>query len=58
MKYYTESVFQTKPLLLPFLNVNYKLTKAFRFGLTGGTTYSVTEQLVNYQILFGAKLTL
>ena len=58
MKYYTESIFQTKPLLLPFLNVNYKLTKAFRFGLTGGTTYSVTEQLVNYQILFGAKLTL
>jgi hypothetical protein len=58
MKYYTESVFQTKPLLLPFLNVNYKITKAFRFGLTGGTTYSVTEQLVNYQILFGAKLTL
>jgi hypothetical protein len=58
MKYYTESVFQTKPLLLPFLNVNYKLTKTFRFGLTAGTTYSVTEQLVNYQILFGAKLTL
>jgi hypothetical protein len=58
MKYYTESIFQTKPLLLPFLNVNYKITKAFRFGLTGGTTYSVTEQLVNYQILFGAKLTL
>jgi hypothetical protein len=40
------------------MNINYKLTKAFRFGLTGGTTYSVTEQLVNYQILFGAKLTL
>jgi hypothetical protein len=58
MKYYTESIFQTKPLLLPFMNINYKLTKAFRFGLTGGTTYSVTEQLVNYQILFGAKLTL
>ena len=58
MKYYTESIFQSKPLLLPFMNINYKLTKAFRFGLTGGTTYSVTEQLVNYQILFGAKLTL
>ena len=58
MKYYTESVFQTKPLVLPFLNVNYKLTKTFRFGLTAGTTYSVTEQLVNYQVLFGARLTL
>jgi hypothetical protein len=40
------------------MNINYKLTKAFRFGLTAGTTYSVTEQLVNYQILFGGKLTL
>ena len=58
MKYYTESIFQAKPLILPFMNINYKLTKAFRFGLTAGTTYSVTEQLVNYQILFGGKLTL
>jgi hypothetical protein len=58
MKYYTESVFQSKPLLLPFLNVNYKVTKTFKFGITTGTTYSATEQIVNYQILFGGKLTL
>lgn len=58
MKYYTESIFVTKPLMLPFVNINYKLTKTFRFGLTGGTTYSVTESVVNYQVLFGAKLTL
>jgi hypothetical protein len=58
MKYYTESIFVTKPLMLPFFNINYKLTKTFRFGLTGGTTYSVTESVVNYQLLFGAKLTL
>ena len=44
--------------MLPFFNINYKLTKTFRFGLTGGTTYSVTESVVNYQLLFGAKLTL
>lgn len=58
MKYYETSLFKTKPLILPFLNINYKLTKSFRFGLTAGTTYSVTEQVVNYQVLFGAKLTL
>ena len=58
MKYYTESIFQSKPLILPFMNINYKLTKSFRFGLTAGTTYSVNEQLINYQVLFGAKLTL
>ena len=58
MKYYTESIFVTKPLMLPFFNINYKLTKTFRFGLTGGTTYSVTESVVNYQLLFGAKMTL
>jgi hypothetical protein len=58
MKYYTESVFKSKPLILPFLNVNYKITKTFRFGVTAGTTYSATEQIVNYQVLFGGKLTL
>ena len=58
MKYYTESIMKSKPLILPFMNINYKLTKSFRFGLTAGTTYSVNEQLINYQVLFGAKLTL
>jgi hypothetical protein len=58
MKYYTESIMKSKPLILPFMNINYKVTKSFRFGLTGGTTYSVNEQIVNYQLLFGAKLTL
>ena len=58
MKYYTESIMKSKPLILPFMNINYKVTKSFRFGLTAGTTYSVNEQLINYQVLFGAKLTL
>ena len=58
MKYYTESIMKSKPLILPFMNINYKVTKSFRFGLTGGTTYSFNEQIVNYQLLFGAKLTL
>jgi hypothetical protein len=58
MKYYTESIMKSKPLILPFMNINYKVTKSFKFGLTGGTTYSVNEQIVNYQLLFGAKLTL
>ena len=57
-KYYTENILESKPLILPFMNINYKLTKSFRFGLTGGTTYSVNEQVINYQVLFGAKLTL
>lgn len=58
MKYYTESIMKSKPLILPFMNINYKVTKSFKFGLTAGTTYSVNEQLINYQVLFGAKLTL
>lgn len=58
MKYYTEQVFEAKPIAIPFLNINYAVTKAFRMGLTGGTTYSITENILNYQLLFGAKLTL
>jgi hypothetical protein len=58
MKYYTEQIFETKPIVIPFLNINYATTKTFRMGVTGGTTYSLTENILNYQILFGAKLTL
>lgn len=58
MKYYTEQVFISKPIVIPFLNLNYAVTKTFRMGLTGGTTYSISENLLNYQILLGAKLTL
>lgn len=58
MKYYTESIFKTMPMILPFVNLNYKVTRAFKLGLTGGTTYSFTDQIINYQLLFGAKITL
>ncbi len=59
MKYYNASWFATRPMIIPFLNVNYVLTKAFRVGLTGGPTYSFTDKdILNYQLLFGAKLTL
>lgn len=58
MKYYTESIFKTMPMILPFVNLNYKVTRTFKLGLTGGTTYSFTDQIINYQLLFGAKMTL
>lgn len=58
MKYHTEQIFESKPIVIPFLNLNYAVTKTFRMGLTGGTTYSVTEDILNYQLLFGAKFTL
>ena len=58
MKYYTESLLDSKPILIPFLNVNYSISKTFKFGLTGGTTYSVTEDILNFQLLMGAKMTL
>jgi hypothetical protein len=46
------------PMILPFVNVNYKVSRTFKLGLTGGTTYSFTDQIINYQLLFGAKMTL
>jgi hypothetical protein len=58
MKYYTESVLESKPIAIPFVNLTYKLTKTFGFGLTGGGTYIVTQDILNFQILMGAKLIL
>ncbi len=57
-KYYTESLFESKPIIIPFFNFNYKLTKTFGVGLTGGGTYIATQSVLNYQILMGAKLLL
>ena len=55
-KFYTESIFDAKPIVIPFLNLNYKLTKTFGVGLTGGGTYIAGQDILNFQILLGAKL--
>jgi hypothetical protein len=57
-KYYTQDWFTAKPILVPFFNFNYKMTKTFGIGLTGGTTYVAGQNVVNYQVLIGAKLIL
>lgn len=57
-KFYTESWFDSKPIVVPFLNLNYKLTKTFGVGLTGGGTYIAGQDILNFQILLGAKLIL
>ena len=55
-KFYTESIFESKPIVIPFLNLNYKLTKTFGIGLTAGGTYIAGQDILNFQILLGAKL--
>lgn len=57
-KFYTESLFESKPIVIPFINLNYKLTKTFGIGLTAGGTYVANQDVLNYQILMGAKLRL
>jgi hypothetical protein len=55
-KYYTESLFKARSIVVPFLNLNYKLTKTFGVGLTGGGTYIAGQDILNFQILLGAKM--
>jgi len=57
-KFYTESWFKSKPVVVPFLNLNYKMTKTFGVGLTAGGTYIAGQDVLNYQVLLGAKLLL
>jgi hypothetical protein len=57
-KYYTTDWFKSTPIIVPFFNFNYRLTKTFGMGLTGGTTYMAGQNVVNYQILMGAKMIL
>ena len=55
-KYYTESLFEAKPIVIPFFNFTYKMTKTFGLGITGGGTYVAGQDILNFQILMGAKL--
>jgi hypothetical protein len=57
-KYYTESLFEAKPIVIPFFNFTYKMTKTFGLGITGGGTYIAGQNILNYQMLLGAKLLL
>jgi hypothetical protein len=55
-KYYTESLFEAKPIVIPFFNFTYKMTKTFGLGITGGGTYVAGQDILNFQLLMGAKL--
>lgn len=55
-KYYTESLFKAKPIVIPFFNFTYKMTKTFGLGITGGGTYVAGQDILNFQLLMGAKL--
>lgn len=55
-KYYTESLFKAKPIVIPFVNLTWKMTKTFGLGVTGGGTYIAGQDILNFQILMGAKL--
>jgi hypothetical protein len=57
-KYYTESLFKAKPIIIPFFNFTYKMTKTFGMGITGGGTYIANQDILNFQLLMGAKLLL
>jgi hypothetical protein len=57
-KYYTESFLESSPIVVPFMNLTYQMTKTFGFGLTAGGTYIAGQDILNYQDLMGAKLIL
>lgn len=57
-KYYTESFLEAKPIVIPFMNLTYQMTKTFGFGMTGGGTYIAGQNILNYQVLMGAKMIL
>ena len=57
-KYYTESFLESKPIVIPFMNLTYQMTKTFGFGMTGGGTYIAGQNILNYQVLMGAKMIL
>ena len=57
-KYYTESFLESKPIIVPFMNLTYQMTKTFGFGMTAGGTYIAGQDVLNYQVLFGAKMIL
>lgn len=57
-KYYTESFLESKPIVVPFMNLTYQMTKTFGFGLTAGGTYIAGQDILNYQVLMGSKLIL
>ena len=57
-KFYTPSFMESPPIVIPFLNLNYRMTKTFGIGMTGGGTYIAGQNILNYQILMGAKLIL
>jgi hypothetical protein len=54
--YYYEGIwYQSGLLAVPFVAVDYKLTKKFKLNISFSGVQQIKDQPLNYQVLLGAK---
>ena len=54
--YYYEGIwYQSGLLAVPFVAVDYKLTKKFKLNISFSGVQQINDQPLNYQVLLGAK---
>ena len=47
--------YQSGVLVVPFTAVDYKITKKFKLNLSFSGVQQINDQILNYQVLIGAK---
>jgi hypothetical protein len=53
--YYEVLWYESGMLAVPFMSVDYKLTKKFKFNISFSGVQQIKSDAINYQILLGAK---
>ena len=53
--YYQDMWWQSGLLAVPFVSVDYKISKKFKFNLSFSGVQQINDKTISYQILTGAK---
>ena len=56
VSYYNDIVLKSPYVIMPIIGTNIGITKKFKFNINFGSTYAIKEDIMNFTLMFGARL--
>ena len=56
VSYYNDIVLKSPYVIMPILGTNIGITKKFKFNINFGGAYAIKEDIMNFTLMFGARL--
>lgn len=56
VSYYNDIVLKSPYVIMPIVGTNIGITKKFKFNINFGGAYAIKEDIMNFTLMFGARL--